>query len=203
MPHILVLDGSLRPGSGNTARALDLACSTWEGAATVERVALGAFEGSIEEMAARIRAADGLLVGTGTYWSSWGSPLQRFLEAMTGYEATDVFVGKPVSVLVTMDSTGGSEVAARLVSVFTCLGCFTPPFGWLVLSRVGVALASRDPEATRDVWGAPDVRILAENLRIASGASRPSFHAWTIEKSETATGSLSGSIRVPPAAPDF
>jgi chromate reductase len=203
MPRILVLDGSLRPGVGNTARALDLAVETWENRASVERVALAAYDGTIAELASRVRACDGLLVGTGTYWGSWGSPLQHFFEAMTGYEATDVFIGKPASALVTMDSTGGSEVASRLVGVLTCLGCFAPPFGWMALSRIGVELASRDPAAAQDVWSHPDVRVLAENLLTASSAARLPYRAWSVERSEVAEGKLSETSRIPPAAPDF
>src|SRR6185369_3197386 len=130
MTRIVVLDGSLRPSTGNTARALSLCASSFDASIEVDRIALATYRGSTGEMASRLRAADGLLVGTGTYWGSWGSPLQQFLELMTPYEATDVFLAKPASVLATMDSTAGSEVAARLAATFVCLGCSTPPFGW-------------------------------------------------------------------------
>lgn len=202
MTHLVVLDGSLRPAEGNTARALSLACAAWEGLATVDRIALASFDGTVAELAGRLRAADGMLVGSGTYWSSWGSPLQRFLEVMTAYEATDVFVGKPASAIVTMDSTGGSEIAARLAATLVCLGCFTPPFGWMALSRVGVELAARDPGATRDVWGPADVGVLAANLLVASRGPRLSYRAWTIDRAEPVQGAFAGRA-LPAVAPDF
>jgi NAD(P)H-dependent FMN reductase len=203
MTRIVVLDGSLRPSAGNTARALALCVSAFDASIDVDRVALAAYRGSVGEMASRLRAADGLLVGTGTYWGSWGSPLQQFLELMTPYEATDVFLAKPASVLVTMDSTAGSEVAARLAAMLVCLGCSTPPFGWMALSRAGVALAERAPEASRDVWSHADLPVLAHNLVAAARAPRPVFQAWTVEHSPTTDAPWPVALALPPAAPDF
>ncbi len=203
MTRLVVLDGSLRPNSGNTARALARCTAAFGGSVDVDRIALADYDGSISEMAARLRAAEGLLVGTGTYWGSWGSPLQRFLEVMTAYEATDVFLGKPASAVVTMDSTGGSEVAMRLSATFVCLGCATPPFGWMALSRIGVELGERDPGATRDVWLPDDLAVLAENLLIAARAARPPFRAWSVERAPVTDGPWPRSLRSPPAAPDF
>jgi chromate reductase len=203
MPHLVVLDGSLRPGTGNTARALDLACAVFAHEASFDRIALAAYRGTVAELAGSLRAADGLLVGSGTYWSSWGSPLQRFFELMTTYEATDVFLGKPAAVIVTMDSTGGSEVAARLVATLACFGCSTPPFGWMALSRVGVRLGEEHPEATRDVFGPADVRVLAENLVVASCAPRVQWRAWDVERVEPSDRAWPAPDDPLQAAPDF
>ncbi|HVW30161.1 MAG TPA: NAD(P)H-dependent oxidoreductase [Polyangiaceae bacterium] len=203
MTRIVVLDGSLRPSTGNTARALSRCVSAFDGGVGVDSVALAAYRGSVGEMAALLRAADGLLVGTGTYWGSWGSPLQQFLELMTPYEATDVFLGKPASVLVTMDSTAGSEVASRLASTFVCLGCWTPPFGWMALSRAGVALAERAPDTARDVWSHADLPVLANNLVAAARAPRPAYQAWTVERVAVGDRPWPPAQSLPPAAPDF
>src|SRR5262249_48834558 len=97
MTRLVVLDGSLRPSTGNTARALSRCIASLDAGVAVDHVALAGYRGSVEQMATRLRAADGLLVGSGTYWGSWGSPLQQFLELMTPYEATDVFLAKPAS----------------------------------------------------------------------------------------------------------
>ena len=37
--------------------------------------------------------ADGFVFATGTYWDSWGSPLQKFLEETTAFEGTSVWLG--------------------------------------------------------------------------------------------------------------
>lgn len=203
MTRIVVLDGSLRPTTGNTARALALCASAFDASIDVDRIALAAYRGSVAEMASRLRAADGLLVGTGTYWGSWGSSLQQFLELMTPYEATDVFLAKPASVLVTMDSTAGSEVAARLAATFVCLGCFIPPFGWMALSRADVALAEHAPEGARDIWTRADLPVLAHNLIAAAGVPRAAFQAWTVEQAVQNDAPWPVAHTLPPAAPDF
>jgi chromate reductase len=173
----------------------------------LDRIALGAYRGSVHEMAARLRLANGFLVGSGTYWNSWGSPLQRFFEVMTPYEATDVFAFKPASVVVTMDATGGAEVAARLSATFTCFGCTVPPFGWMALSRVAAALEARSPEATRDVWGPGDLQVLGANLLVAMNhaALAPSgaYRAWPVEAAAVTAGAWTAFEALPGAAPDF
>lgn len=203
---IAVVDGSLRPGSGNTARALGRVVRAL-GEAAVDYIALGSFRGTVPELAERLRAADAFVFGTGTYWNSWGSPLQRFLEVMTPYEATDVFAFKPASVVVTMDATGGAEVAARLSSTLSCLGCAVPPFGWLVLSRVAAALESRAPEETRDVWNATDLDVLGANLLAAATHAaqtpRDAFRAWPVESARVAHVPWAPVEPLPAAAPDF
>jgi chromate reductase len=196
-PRFVVLDGSVAGAAGNTASALDRVSARLGGAGPVERVVLGAYEGTVDSLAARLEAADGLVVGTGCYWGSWGSPLQRFLELMTPHEGTGVFLGKPAAAVVTMDSTGGAEVAVRLVGALTCLGCLVPPFGWMALSRVGVELAELRPEAARDVWGAPDLDVLAGNVVLAASAPRRQWRAWDVERAGPVTGPFQ-TARVPP-----
>jgi chromate reductase len=202
MIRLAVLDGSVRSG-GNTSRALDVACARLAVSAVVDRIVLFNHSGTVYEIADRLRRADGLLIGTGTYWSSWGSPMQRFLELMTSYEATDVFLGKPSSVLVTMDSTGGGEVAARLAATFACLGCFTPPFGWMALSRIGVELGASRPDTARDVWSYADIAVLAENLVLAARSPRLPYRAWTIERSDPVDRPWPQMEPLDPAAPEF
>lgn len=206
-PRLAIVDGSLRPGNGNTARALDRVAGSLGAGVVVDRIELGTYRGSVKEMAARLRAAQGFLFGSGTYWSSWGSPLQRFLEVMTPFEATDVFAFKPASVVVTMDATGGAEVAARLSSTLACLGCVVPPFGWMALSRVAAELEARDAEATRDVWGAGDLHVLGENLLAAihhaALAPAGAYRAWSVEAASATSGPWTALDPLPGAAPDF
>jgi hypothetical protein len=206
-PRLAILDGSLRPGNGNTARALERVCTALGSSVVLDRIALGAYRGTVPEMASRLRQAHGFLVGSGTYWNSWGSPLQRFFEVMTPYEATDVFAFKPASVVVTMDATGGAEVAARLSATLTCFGCAVPPFGWMALSRVAAELEAKSPEATRDVWGPGDLDVLGANLLAAMehAALAPSgaYRAWPVEAAAVTSGAWPTMDALPGAAPDF
>src|SRR4051812_13935515 len=98
---MIILNGSIRGAQGTTARML----KRIEG----DHVTLADYAGTVDALRERIRAAKQIVIGTGTYWSSWGSPLQRFIEVMTSDEATEVFMGKPLGVVVTMDSVGGAD----------------------------------------------------------------------------------------------
>jgi hypothetical protein len=205
--RIAVLDGSLRPGNGNTARALSRVCDALGPRISVDRVPLALYGGTVREMAERLRSADAFLVGTGTYWGSWSSPLQRFFEVMTAHEATDVFVGKPASAVVTMDATGGAEVASRLVATLACWGCLVPPFGWMALSRVALELEATDRSATTDVWGWADLDVLGANLVTAAeeAAKVPhdAWRVWSVDATEPVDGVWPATGELPPAAPDF
>src|SRR5581483_5345246 len=114
--NILIINGSLRGNAGNSgALAKQAACmltNEWQQQATM--LTLTAQLPTVREVYEQLCACDGLLVISGTYWNSWSSPLQRFIEVATAFENTPAFFGKPVACAVTMDSVGGMEVAARL-----------------------------------------------------------------------------------------
>src|SRR4051812_35078991 len=103
---LLALNGALRGGDGNTGHALAHAVRMVPADVAVTTVSLCDWTGTTDDLVARVDRADGLLLATGTYWSSWGSPLQRFLEVLTPHEASPVLLGKPVAAVVTMDSVG-------------------------------------------------------------------------------------------------
>jgi NAD(P)H-dependent FMN reductase len=180
---LLLLDGSVRGAGGNTASALRVARRAAEAAGlAVDEIALSTYVGTIDALLDRVARADALLVGTGTYWSSWGSPLQRFLEVATSLEATDALLGKPVGVVVTMDSVGGVDVAARLLGTFALLGCAQPPFPMVVLSRIGARVQDDD------VWSARDVAILVDNLAAMLRAERPAYRRWPVTSADRPSG---------------
>ena len=163
---MLALNGSPRGEHGNTAQALRRT-----GADVIH---LATYDGTVAALRQRIKAAPALIIGSGVYWSSWGSPLQRFLEVMTSEEASDTFMGKPLGVILTMDSVGGSDVAARLTGVFTLWGCVIPPFSTVILSRAA--------QADEDVWHPEDIDILVRNLR------GPPYTAWPIKRLRAVEG---------------
>lgn len=180
---LLVVDGSVRGGAGNTTAALAVAKRVAVDAGfAVDDLVLATYVGTIAALLERVGRADALLVGTGTYWSSWGSPLQRFLEVATTLEATDALVGKPVGVVVTMDSVGGVDVGARLLGAFALMGCAQPPFPLVVLSRVTAGVD--DP----DVWSPRDLPVLVENLAAAARAPRPAYRVWPVARAAAPSG---------------
>ena len=184
---LLALNGGVRGETGDSQRALTAALA-FAGDVDVACVVLASYRGTVEAMVELVRAADAFLVVTGTYWGSWGSPLQRFLEVMTPLEASDAFLAKPAACVVTMDSVGGSEVGARLLSTFTTLGCMTAPFPLVVLSRVGAAVDGKP--GFDDVWQKRDLEVTMANLLASTKTAqeRARFRAWHVEKGAVPKG---------------
>jgi multimeric flavodoxin WrbA len=79
-----------------------------------------------------LNAADGLIVGTGTYWGQGSSTLQKFLEDATPSEGTDAWLGKPAGIIVSEHSSGGQSVLSNLVLTLSNFGCVIPPQGGMV-----------------------------------------------------------------------
>ncbi len=195
--RLLFLNGAIRGAGGNTARALALAeHHALSRSVDVDVLHLADFVGDVAAIVARVRAANGLIVGSGVYWSSWGSPLQRFLEVMTPYEATDVFVGKSVGAVLTMDSVGGTDVAARMVFTLGLLGCVAPPFPAVVLSRMTEA---HDDD---DVWQPHDLRTLVDNV-CAQAAQKTTWASWPVTPAAVVDGPWPLPGRLDLGLPDF
>ena len=97
--RLLALNGSVRGDDGDGAEVLRTALAFADARADetmpieITQVTLATYAGTVEAMVDKVRAADAFLFVTGTYWGSWGSPLQRFLEVLTPLEATDAFLG--------------------------------------------------------------------------------------------------------------
>jgi len=206
--RLLLLNGSLRGPDGNTGWLLAHAAERLRGRCEIDVLHLADPLPGMAEIAQRLRAADGLLVGTGVYWQSWGSPLQRFLEVFTPHENTDLFFGKPVGCLVTMDSVGGSELAARLVAVFTALGCQVPPCTTLVVSRVALEatgkvrpLALADPND--DVWSLEDLDVVLHNVIAGTRAGARDFVPWGVRNLIAPEGPYPATGRLDLGSPRF
>ena len=114
-----------------------------------------------------IRTSDALIFCTGTYWQSWGSPLQHLFEKMTEIEGKKHLLGKPAGAIVTMHSVGGQEVASRIQGVLCSLGCVLPPFSGFAYSYADhVAHKSRyhGKKLMDDVWHIEDTHSLVFNI---------------------------------------
>ena len=144
------------------------------------------FQGDTADLVRQVDAADAILLSTGVYWGNHGSPMQRFFEVMTAWEATPVFLGKPAAALVTMDSVGGTDVAARLLHTCNLLGCSTAPLASVVLSRLGVHMGA--VAAGDDVWQCADMAPLLDNLLHAAATSRVHWRAWDVHATPPTTG---------------
>ena len=178
--RLLLLNGSLRGAAGNTASLLQRAAKTLSANWQTDALALAEYAGTIEALVERLHAADAILVGTGVYWGSWGSPLQRFLEVMTAYELSPCFLGKPAGAVVSADSVGGLDIAQRLLGAFSLLGCMVPPLSTVVVSRVATAAIEADPEANDDVWQSDDIGVVTHNLSLASAQRSLAWATWPV-----------------------
>ena len=129
-----------------------------------------------------IKKADGLIFATGTYWDSWGSPMQMLFEKMTVLEGSKYLVGKPACAIVTMHSVGGKEVCSRILGNLVSLGCMITPFAGFAYSYADhVAHKSRTSgkRLLDDVWHIQDLEALLSNLLIATGLTpKPQYQVW-------------------------
>jgi len=182
--NILIINGSLRGDKGNSQALAEQARSLIAArpGAAAEILLLAGLQARVEVVYGQLCGYDGFLVISGVYWNSWSSPLQRFLEVVTAFELSPAFWGKPVACAVSMDSVGGSDVAARLHAAFSGLGCWCPPCATLVLSRVGQeAIKASEGKANNpndDVWRPDDLEIVVANLVTAAAKDRSVWQQW-------------------------
>jgi len=136
------------------------------------------------------------LIGSGVYWGSWGSPLQRFLEVTSSYELSTCFLGKPAGAVISADSVGGLDVAQRLLGTFSLLGCLLPPLSSVVLSRAACAATAADPDANRDVWQREDLEVVVQNLVLARSLASAPWATWPVRQLMHVSGAYpaSGSL---------
>jgi hypothetical protein len=180
---VLLINGSVRGELGNSGAIVQHAASYLKQQHNVSAniLTLSQQKGSITGVYDLLNSANGFFVITGTYWNNWGSPLQRFLEVMTAFENAPALFGKPMSCAVTMDSVGGTEVAARLHFAFAGLGCWSPPCSTIVLSRTGqeaiTASAGKEDDPNEDVWRLSDMEIVLDNL-VTATQTKADWKCW-------------------------
>ena len=180
--RLLLLNGSLRGGDGNTARFLQRAAAALPKSWQAETLCLSEYRGTVEALADRLSNADAFLIGSGVYWGSWGSPLQRFLEVISSYELSACFLGKPAAAVISADSVGGLDVAQRLLGAFSLLGCLLPPLSSVVLSRTACAATAADAEANADVWQLEDLEVVVNNVVLAQAFARTAWATWRVRR---------------------
>ncbi|NUM59712.1 MAG: NAD(P)H-dependent oxidoreductase [Bdellovibrionaceae bacterium] len=121
---------------------------------------------------------------TGTYWDSWGSPLQQFLEVATEWEGKGHFFYKPVAVIVGMHSVGGKSVLSRLLGVLNSFGAWIPPFCGIVFSMVAQEALHSGSKYSADLWQSKDLTVLFANLYQAVLLTAPAkkrMTSWDID----------------------
>jgi len=183
-PNILIINASIRGQQGNSYAIALTAKNYLEKTqnANLEIYDLTHPKKTLQEVYSLLENADGFIVISGTYWNNISSVLQRFIEVCTPFENTNAFFGKPLSTIISMDSVGGIEVANRITSSFSGLGCWIPPCSTIILSRIGEEAVRQtqewDDDPNEDVWRIEDIEILIDNLIIASQFERKQWRVW-------------------------
>lgn len=162
--RILIVNGSLGGSQGNTAELLALAEERFSKEATVETLELSR-EPSLDRILESVVRTDALLFGTGTYWDSWGSPMQRFFEMTAHTEGQSLWVGKPAGAIVTAHAVGAKGVLSRLLGVLNVYGMLIPPFAGLAYTYVNhVALDHANEHLANELWSPKDVDVVCHNM---------------------------------------
>lgn len=183
IPTILAINGGLGGEGGNTAALLERAGRQLGARARFRTITLAEQPGFTPHQS-ELASADGFLFGSGTYWDSWSSLLQRFLEEATPSEGTALWLGKPAGVLVTAHSVGAKGVLSRMQGVLCTLGCAIPPMSGIAIKLASqTALASEPDEHALDFWCPDDLEIVVHNLLEAAAGTRR-FKAWEVDRND-------------------
>jgi multimeric flavodoxin WrbA len=168
----LIINGSLGGSTGNTAELLAIAEERFAPHASVSYLEL-CREPNMDRIVEAASSADGFLFGTGTYWDSWGSPLQRFLEMTAHTEGADLWLGKPAGAIVTAHAVGAKSVLSRLLGVMNVFGMLIPPFAGMTYTWSNeVALEHACDHLRNELWKPRDVEVVAHNVLEAMRGTR-------------------------------
>jgi len=161
---ILLVNGSLGGATGNTAELLALAEDAIAPHAQVTHLEL-VRQPTMDRILNAVENADGFLFGTGTYWDSWGSPMQTFLEMTAHTEGEDIWVGKPAGIIATAHAVGAKGIVSRLMGVLNVYGLVFPPFAGMAFTWANaVALPHASEHLKNELWKPGDVEVIAHNI---------------------------------------
>jgi hypothetical protein len=185
--NLLLINGSRHHKSGQSYFLVQKIMQEYHNAWDIDILNL---KGDIEKKSwkEKISNANAYIFLTGTYWDSWGSPLQYFLEEATEWEGTDLWLGKSAAVIVTMHSVGGKAVLSRLQGVLNNFGLSLPPMSGMVLSlAANLAINGQSSECGNvhfpDLWSLKDLDVIMKNLELSvSVQGLIQYQAWETDK---------------------
>ena len=179
MKKILILNGSIAGVEGNTQQIIALIQSKLNNSEVVQLKDLMDKKLSLNELRIKLNQADGFIFTSGTYWDSWGSPMQYFLELATEFEASDIFLGKPAGVIITMHAVGGKGVLSRLQGVLNTLGMLIPPMSGMVYSLSQQIALEAETSFSEDFWCIEDTNVIIHNI-LASFDDK-NYQTWPVD----------------------
>jgi len=181
-PIVTIIDGSLGGSLGNTAKFITPLIAKLNLKLRTQIIFL-ADNPKFEDLYRQIEQSCGFVFCSGTYWDSWGSPLQKFFEDFTASEASKIWFGKPAVLVTTMNSVGGKEVLSRLMGVLNCFGLYVPPFGAMAYSEATKIANSASNRKHPDFWNEDDLEVLAHNLTEAINKTH-TWKAWEFDSAD-------------------
>ena len=109
--------------------------------------------------------------------------MQYFLETATEFEGTNLFLGKPAAVMITMHSVGGKGVLSRLQGVLNTIGIMIPPMTGIVYSLAGKLALETESSFADDFWGLEDLDAIAHNLMTCLN-NQHSYRSWAVDRDD-------------------
>lgn len=162
--RVLIVNGALGGPYGNTAELLALAEEALSPAHAIEHLDLSRHP-HLDRVLEAVARADGFVFGTGTYWDSWSSHLQRFLEETAHTEGSLLWVGKPGAIIATAHAVGAKGIISRLMGVLNVYGLMFPPMAGLGVTYVNqVAYPAASDHLRNELWTPADVSTVCHNL---------------------------------------
>lgn len=180
-PKFLIISGSPQGARSNSAQIITWLKKNFK-KISFEVIHLAQTKKSASDLFDEIQQSQAILFITGTYWDSWGSPLQKFLEDFTPYEGHHLLLGKPAGVITLMHSVGGKEILSRLQGVLSTLGFQIPPMSGMAYSLVSeLALRKKNTTHAKDFWSLEDLTVILNNLELASQAEIH-WKSWPVDR---------------------
>lgn len=188
MKKILIFNSSPEGQKGNCAQLIEKnIVPALEKSVKTEVVHLAKLKsyGTNKRLLKSLHQASGFIFVSGTYWDSWGSPLQKYLEEMTHLEGTMTYLGKPAAVVILNHSVGGKSVLSRLQGVLVTLGCIIPPMSGMVYG-LNTSIALKKGGKTKsshqdDFWSLDDLPLILENL-VLSLRIEIAWSTWPVDR---------------------
>jgi len=98
--------------------------------------------------------ADGIVLGTPSYWFSPSGLMKNFIERLTSLENNGYLLeGKAVGFVAAAEESGGDEAIMVLVETMNAMGLITPPYSTIFYST-----------KYKNKWALKDCELLGKNM---------------------------------------
>ncbi len=181
MKKILIINGSMTGSTGNTQKIVNLAIEYLKEMQC--EIKIHNIDSDLITLKNNLAWADAMVMATGTYWDSWSSHFQKFIEDLTNFEASEEILFKPVSTIVSMHAFGGKEVMSRLQGILNTMGFMIPPMSGFVYGLAIHEALNQDEDFAKDFWSLDDLEIVMHNL-VTSLENKPQYKAWPVDKKD-------------------